>query len=68
METLTKNKLISDYLQQFDKEEWPNVIEHLLALAITTINENNQKIKQYQLICNHEYENGKCKYCGKEKG
>lgn len=43
METLTKNKLISDYLQQFDKEEWPNVIEHLLELAITTINENNQK-------------------------
>ena len=43
METLTKNQLISDYLQQFDKEEWPNVIEHLLELAITTINENNQK-------------------------
>ena len=43
MENLTKNQLISDYLQQLDKEEWPNVIEHLLELAITTINENNQK-------------------------
>lgn len=43
METLTKNQIISEYLQQFDKEEWPSVIEHLLELAITTINENNQK-------------------------
>ena len=50
MESLTKNKVINEYLQQFEKEEWNEVIEHLVEFAITTINEgkkrneNNSKI------------------------
>ena len=61
MESLTKNKVINDYLQQFEKEEWNEVIEHLVEFAITTINEgkkrneNNSKISfQCQSVNNNK--------------
>lgn len=57
---------IAENVKKLEKENEDFILSGIFTLN-KKINENNLKIGQYQLICQHEYENGKCKYCGKEK-
>lgn len=57
---------IEENVKRLEKENEDFILSGIFTLN-KKINENNVKIGQYQLMCKHEYENGKCKYCGKEK-
>lgn len=60
------HKEIEDGVKKLEQENEQFILSGIFTLN-KKINENNRKIQQYQLICDHEFENGKCKYCGKEE-
>lgn len=60
------HKEIEDGVKKLEQENEQFILSGIFTLN-KKINENNRKIQQYQLICDHKFENGKCKYCGKEE-
>lgn len=60
------HKEIEDGVKRLEQENEEFILSGIFTLN-KKINENNLKIQQYQLVCDHEYVNGKCRYCGKEE-
>lgn len=59
-------ELLKEQVDKLNKENEEFILNGVFTLN-KKINENNRKLMQYQLVCEHEFVDGKCKYCGLEE-